>query len=1015
MSKARVQSKKNFELTWNTSDGSKDEYQTIINMLMKFASDSNNFNAQDEYQKYKDSLKSEPILSAKPKKAELIIYENIEKKNKAKTEKDLSTIYDVIMNIKGGNIECIPRLFKSLNSMKMRVLFLSKVGYELINNMKKDTKKFSKKEITKINLIISEIYITIMNFGNTFSLFEMDKKLSDEYKKLIKSIETYLKKIESDPIKDQLLENIKLSPLNMFPSKRTSLDEWQINALKMIDDGKSIVICAPTSSGKTVISQYVATIRKKDSICLYVAPTEPLALQIAAMLRQLVGLGVYVVSEHVNFTHDRDCKIIVGTPRELEIFLTDFSDFEKISWAVFDEIHELNGKNGISYERLFHQTNTNILALSATVEKSNAEMLCTYWSFLTKKPVELIYHERRFINLTKNIWNGEEIIELHPFACLDFEKLKAGYYLNANLSMTPLQVYKLWYFMDEIFAENDMEDCDPDSFFINPSEFLTLTRVFEYEKFLMKKLFRLSKNSENENAFKKLKAVFSLNLDVKGEFNIVSASLKLKQKNMNPAIIFNRNPYKCHEWLIELIDTLERLEKEKYPSYREELESKNKLFKVYCEGRKSLENQKVGRDERFKTPEDRDEAVKEYDDKHEALMLQGKSQTSEVDVYAPHPDFAFGISQITGDQMREVRIALKRALYKEGRGMQISYEHPLMRAIQRGIAVFTRDMDHQYQRTVQELTLNRKIGIVISDESLAFGINMPIKTSVITGSKPNDVIPSWLLQQMAGRAGRRGYDTAGDIVYADLDFMQTINVSYPILTGHQEFRYPYMAILEQKLPVETVKRMIGFSLYEFISTGEFSEDLEFYKKSKAIISKHQLFGNEDLLINLAYCKDKDSPIRWLKSLSLIEEYMEQQIYPNGRVDQYGNLNKENSSIFAQRILFNILLALFEENDLNSPYIFDIPDDFLEIWNEIHYDSTTKIEPEFGNEFIKIFEENRFPPEISHEKEFELMERIVNLGNIIRILHNYAPEKSITKKILADVFERMKDLRSKYKF
>jgi hypothetical protein len=224
-----------------------------------------------------------------------------------------------------------------------------------------------------------------------------------------------------------------------------------------------------------------------------------------------------------------------------------------------------------------------------------------------------------------------------------------------------------------------------------------------------------------------------------------------------------------------------------------------------------------------------------------------------------------------------------------------------------------------------------------------------------------------------------------------------------------------MTILEQKMPVETVKRMIGFSLNKFIETGEFEEDLDFYKKSKMIVSKHKLYGNENLLINLAYCKDKDAPVRWLNSLSLIEEYMEQQIYPNGRIDQYGNLNKENSSIYAQRILFNILLALFEENDLETPFIFDIPDDFLEIWNKVHYDSITMIEPEFGNEFIKIFEENRFPPEISHQKEFELMERIVNLGNIIRVLHNYMNEKLITKRILSEIFERLKEIRSKYKF
>jgi hypothetical protein len=1006
----------NFILSWNTTDGDMDEYQTIINMLVKFVSDSHNFDAQAEYQKYKDTLVSDPILSDKPKKAELIIYENIQKKNQTLFIKDLKVIDGVLVNIREGNIGSISTMFKMLNSMKVRVFYLVKVGNELISYITKEKRNLSEIDIKGINFTITEIYITVLNYPDVASLFVGDKERFDECKKLMKLIDSYLKKIDADPIYDQLMENIRLSPLNMFPSKRTSLDEWQINALKIIDDNqKSLVICAPTSSGKTVISQYVATIRKKDTICLYVAPTEPLALQIAAMLRQLVGLGVYVITEHIKFHQERECKIIVGTPRELEIFLTDKSDLlDKISWAVFDEIHELNGKNGIFYERLFHQTRTNILALSATVEKSNAEKLCKYWSLMTGKPVELIYHERRFINLKKNIWNGEDIIELHPFACLDFEKMKAGYYLNSNMSMTPFQVYKLWYLMDEVFDEDIMSDCDPDSFYTNPNELMTLTRVFEYEKFLMKKLYEFSQNPSNENAFRRLKAAFSINLDVRGEFNIVSASLKLKQKQMAPAIIFNRNPHKCHEWLITLIDTLEKIENERYPNYRQELEMKNRLFEQYLEGRKALETQKIGRDERFKTVDDRLDAVKDYDDKHEALMLQGKSQTFFVDIYAPHPDFAFGISQISGDQMREVRRTLKRALYKEGRGMDISYEHPLMRAIQRGIAVFTRDMDHQYQRMVQELTLGRKIGIVISDESLAFGVNMPFKTSVITGSKPNDVIPSWLLQQMAGRAGRRGFDVAGDIVYADLDFMETINISYPILTGSEEFRYPYMAILEQKLPVNTVKRMIGYSLRKYVINGEFSEDLPFYRRSKEIVSKHGLYGHENLLISLAHCKNRDSPVRWVISLDKIEETMEHDIYPAGRIDEYGNLMKPASYVFAERTLFNVLLALFDTNNPMSEYRFDIPESFLRIWNQVKYDSEL-MESEFGNEFINIFEERRFPQNISREMEFELMERIVNLGDIVRVLHKYAPENSITKEVLQNIFERIKDIRSKYKF
>ena len=56
--------------------------------------------------------------------------------------------------------------------------------------------------------------------------------------------------------------------------------------------------------------------------------------------------------------------------------------------------------------------------------------------------------------------------------------------------------------------------------------------------------------------------------------------------------------------------------------------------------------------------------------------------------------------------------------------------------------------------------------VVFATETLAAGINMPARTTVIsTLSRRRDVSHSALLHnellQMAGRAGRRGFDTAG--------------------------------------------------------------------------------------------------------------------------------------------------------------------------------------------------------------------------------------------------------------
>jgi hypothetical protein len=73
-----------------------------------------------------------------------------------------------------------------------------------------------------------------------------------------------LRSKEKDIIRFQLNEmSDRLPPLSKY-SFDFKLDHWQIRALEFLDAGKSLVICAPTSSGKTVLSTYVALIGKYD-------------------------------------------------------------------------------------------------------------------------------------------------------------------------------------------------------------------------------------------------------------------------------------------------------------------------------------------------------------------------------------------------------------------------------------------------------------------------------------------------------------------------------------------------------------------------------------------------------------------------------------------------------------------------------------------------------------------------------------------------------------------------------
>ena len=85
-------------------------------------------------------------------------------------------------------------------------------------------------------------------------------------------VETLMAKVrekranEKDPIKLQLVDMFdKLPPLSKF-THGYKLDAWQKRVLTWIDSGKSTIICAPTSSGKTVLSSYAALPKSMQDI-----------------------------------------------------------------------------------------------------------------------------------------------------------------------------------------------------------------------------------------------------------------------------------------------------------------------------------------------------------------------------------------------------------------------------------------------------------------------------------------------------------------------------------------------------------------------------------------------------------------------------------------------------------------------------------------------------------------------------------------------------------------------------
>ncbi len=93
----------------------------------------------------------------------------------------------------------------------------------------------------------------------------------------------------------------------------------------------------------------------------------------------------------------------------------------------------------------------------------------------------------------------------------------------------------------------------------------------------------------------------------------------------------------------------------------------------------------------------------------------------------------------------------------------------LSRLVRHGIGVHHAGMLPRYRRLVETLAQRGLLKVICGTDTLGVGINVPIRTVLFTGLSKFDGTKTRLLQarefhQIAGRAGRAGYDTIGTVV-----------------------------------------------------------------------------------------------------------------------------------------------------------------------------------------------------------------------------------------------------------
>ena len=198
------------------------------------------------------------------------------------------------------------------------------------------------------------------------------------------------------------------------------LDEFQKEACECISNGKSVVVCAPTGAGKTVIAEHaIHCALKENKRVFYTTPLKALSNQKYSDFSDKYG------AEKVGLltgdtSYNRDAQIVVMTTEVFRNMLygTNFGsvtdNLKEVRYVVLDEVHYMNDEQrGTVWEEsiIYCPTNVQIIALSATV--ANADKL-TEWINTVHSKTELINTDFRPVPLRFYYFDSSQPHNLLP-------------------------------------------------------------------------------------------------------------------------------------------------------------------------------------------------------------------------------------------------------------------------------------------------------------------------------------------------------------------------------------------------------------------------------------------------------------------------------------------------------------------------------------------------------------------------------------------------------------------------
>ena len=192
-----------------------------------------------------------------------------------------------------------------------------------------------------------------------------------------------------------------------------TLDPFQVQGCRALEQGRGVLVCAPTGAGKTVVGEFAVHLALAGGTkCFYTTPIKALSNQKHAELTARYGaqnVGLLTGDTAINSS----APVVVMTTEVLRNMLyANSTTLDGLSHVVMDEVHYLADRfRGAVWEEVILHLPQDVHLVSLSATGSNAEKVGA-WITEVRGSTEVIVDEHRPVPLWQHMLVGRRLFDL---------------------------------------------------------------------------------------------------------------------------------------------------------------------------------------------------------------------------------------------------------------------------------------------------------------------------------------------------------------------------------------------------------------------------------------------------------------------------------------------------------------------------------------------------------------------------------------------------------------------------